>query len=217
MRVIILTWEFPPRIVGAIAFNTNALAVELARRGIDISVVTFHDTWTGFHRGADGVNVWRVTNPIKAHINVLTWNLSLMTEFERVASDIYYSTGDIDLIDAHEWLCVNAAVALKKAFGIPFIYTVYTLEDHRSLNPNNPLSMAIRNLEHLGLHAAERVAVGSQWMKDEVKRLHGISFEKVDIVRSDPTLKAEDILQIYDRVAAARPKVLKSSGQARRG
>lgn len=164
-------------------------------------MITFHDHWTGLHLEPNGVKVWRVTNPVKTHINILTWDLTLMTEFVRVASDIYYSVhGEVDLVDAHEWLCVTAAVSLKKTFDIPFIYTIYSLEDHRSSDVSAPLSVAIKNLEQLGMYEAERMVVGSQWMKGEICRIHGVPYEKVDIVPPNTSSYITDIVKVYERV-----------------
>ena len=39
MRVIMLTWEFPPRVVGQLAYYVNALAAELVKKNVDVFVV----------------------------------------------------------------------------------------------------------------------------------------------------------------------------------
>lgn len=202
MRAVILTWEYPPRIVGDIAHRVKRLAQGLSKGELDVHVITFHDHLTGLYQESDGVKVWRVSNPVKTHINVLTWDLTLMTEFVRVASDVYYSVhGEVDLIDAHEWLCITAAVSLKKAFDIPFIYTIYSLEDHRASDVRAPLSVAIKNLEWLGMYEAERVVVDSHWMKGETSRVHGVPPEKVDVVSPNTPSYLPDVIEVYERVA----------------
>jgi glycosyltransferase involved in cell wall biosynthesis len=197
MLIVILSWEFPPKIVGEIAFYVNKLAIELVKNNVDVNIITHNDMWTGFHEGSDGVKAFRVSNPIKTHLNILTWDLTLMTEFERVFSNIYYNTDEkIDLIDAQEWLCVVAAVALKKAFDIPFIYTIHSLEDHRS-GQKNPYTDAIMSIELLGTYEADRVIVNSSFMKNEVNRLYKTNLRKIDVIRSDTLDWSKDILTTY--------------------
>ena len=74
-----------------------------------------------------------MTNPVHTHIGVLTWVLTLNQEVERVAANVYYGTKKkVDLIDVSDWHFIPAAVTFKKALGIPFVYSVESLEDHRS-------------------------------------------------------------------------------------
>lgn len=189
MRIVIITGEYPPRIIGDIASYVERLASILEKGGLDVVVVTFHDCLRGLETRVDGVKVYRVGNPVEPHLNILTWDLTFAAELERVVSDIYYSVrGEIDLIDAHEWLSIVPSTIMKKAFKIPFIYTLHSLEEHRSYYSNSPLNIAIKNLERLGSYESRRLLVKSKWMKAEVKKLHNIADEKiVSISPSIPT------------------------------
>ncbi|MEM2118875.1 MAG: glycogen/starch synthase, partial [Candidatus Bathyarchaeia archaeon] len=137
MNVLLFSWEYPPRVVGQLANYVRNLAYELAKQKVQVYVVTYHDYLTGGHDDTEGVKSIRVTNPVRTHIGVLTWVLTLNQEVERVASNVYYDLkGQIGLIDAHDWHFIQAAVTLKKAFGIPFVYSVESLEEHRSHGAN---------------------------------------------------------------------------------
>ncbi|NIQ05437.1 MAG: glycogen/starch synthase, partial [Candidatus Korarchaeota archaeon] len=92
MQVIILSWEFPPRIVGKLADYVKELAAHLVKEGVDAYVVTYHDFLTGEKEEPEGVRTYRVTNPVRTHIGVITWVLTLNQEVERVAAKIYYNT-----------------------------------------------------------------------------------------------------------------------------
>ena len=198
MRVIIFTWEFPPRVVGQLSHYVNKLAIDLVEKNIDTYVVTYHDSWVGYHQGADGVKAYRVSNPVKPQINVLTWALNLNQEVERVAADIYYLVKrEVDLIDVHDWHFTPAAVSLKRALGIPFVFSIDSLEDHRSHGSNAPLSLSIKGLESLGADEAERVVAKSDWMKQEVKRIHKTPLEKIDIVSPHSPAWIDEILIAY--------------------
>jgi hypothetical protein len=199
--VIIFTWEFPPRIVGQLSIYVNTLAVELVRRKIDVRVITYHDSWNGYHEGADGIKAYRITDPFRPQINILTWALSLDQEVERVAADIYYSVNrEIDLIDVYDWHFVPAAVSLKRALGVPFVFSIDSLEDHRSHGSSAPLSLSIKSMESLGINEAERIVVKSEWMKQEVIRNLSSGLEKVEVVSPDSPNWVEGVLNAYEKV-----------------
>jgi len=199
LRIIILTWEFPPRIVGELGVYVDKLVRALAARGVDVYVVTFQEGGDSSIQEFEEIKICRVANPIETHVNILTWGLTLMTEFERVSSNIYYLVKkEVDLIDAYEWTCVSAAVLLKKAFNLPFVYTIHSLEEHRSF-ASEPLNIAIRNLEHLGIVEAERILVKSDWMRSEIGKLHGGFEEKVEVVSPDSPSWIREVIRIYEK------------------
>jgi len=202
LRVIILTWEFPPRIIGQLAHYVNKLAVELVKNKVDVHVVTYHDSWVGFSQGQDGVKAYRVTNPVKNQINIISWVLTLSQEFERAIADIYYSYGhEVDLIDAHEWHCIPAAVSVKKALNIPFVFSIDSIENHRSHGAMAPLNLSIRSIESLGVAEAQRILVKSDWMKQEIIKAYGASENKIDVVSSESPNWIEQILESYRKVS----------------
>jgi len=205
MRVIIFSWEYPPRIVGQLADYVRELAVQLVKSGVEVHVVTFHDYLLGEYVEAEGVKAHRVTNPVKTHIGVLTWVLTLNEEVERAAANIYYdSKKQIDLIDAHDWHFIPAAVTLKKALGIPFIYSVDSLENHRSHGAESPFNMAIKSIEWLGMYEAEKLIVKSAWMRDEAVRIYKVPKEKVKVIQPKSATWIKHILETYKNSTEAQ-------------
>jgi glycosyltransferase involved in cell wall biosynthesis len=202
MRVIILSWEFPPRIVGQLANYVKELAVQLVKRDVETYVVTYHDFLTGQHEELEGVKIYRVTNPVRTHIGVLTWVLTLNQEVERAAANIYYKANkQINLIDAYDWHFIHAAVTLKRAFNVPFVYSVESLEEHRSHGANYPFNMSIKSIEWLGLYEAKKVVVKSDWMRDEVVRIYNVPSDKVKVIAPKSKMWMKDILETYKSVA----------------
>jgi glycogen(starch) synthase len=202
MQVVILSWEYPPRVVGQLADYVKEIAVQLVKNHVETYVVTYHDYLAGQFDEPEGVKTFRVTNPVHTHIGVLTWVLTLNQEVERATANIYYSTGEqIDLIDAHDWHFIPAAVTLKKALDIPFVYSVDSLEEHRSHGANLPFNMAIKSIEWLGTYEAKQVIVKSEWMRDEVVRLYKAPSDKIKVVSPKSSSKLRNILETYKTVA----------------
>jgi glycogen(starch) synthase len=205
MHAIILSWEYPPRIVGHLADYVRELAVQLVKNKVETYVVTYHDFLTGEYDESDGVKTYRVTNPVRTHIGVLTWVLTLNQEIERAAANIYYNTGkQVDLMDVHDWHFIPAAVTLKKALNLPFIYSVESLEEHRSHGANSPFNMAIKSIEWLGMYEAEKLIVKSDWMRDETYRLYKVPLEKVKVIPPKSVNWIKNVLETYQTVAGGK-------------
>jgi len=205
MRVIIFSWEYPPRVVGQLSGYVSALSTQLANNKVDVNVVTYDDSATGQTQESSGVKAFRVANPVRNHIGVLTWVLTLNQEVERVAADIYYeSNKQVDLIDVHDWHFIPAAVTLKNGLGIPFVYSVESLEDHRSPNANASYNMAIKSIEWLGFFEAAEVVVKSEWMKEEVERIYNVPKEKITVVPTDLKALVTDVLILFSKVTEAK-------------
>jgi glycosyltransferase involved in cell wall biosynthesis len=202
MRVILFSWEYPPRVVGKLAEHVNALATQLVKNAVDTYVVTYHDFLTGTVEEANGAKVVRVANPVRNHIGVLTWDLTLNDEVERAAANIYYQANKrIDLLNVHDWHFIPAAATLKNALNIPFVYSVESLEDHRSPDSNTPYNMSIKSIEWLGFYEAEKVSVRSEWMRDEVVRIYNVPNEKVEVVSTSTSSWIKAVLKLYNAVS----------------
>ena len=201
MRVILFSWEYPPRVVGQLAEYINALATQLVKNKVETYVVTYHEFLSGAAEEASNVKIVRVTSPVHTNIGVLTWILTLNQEIERVAANIYYQADkQIDLINVYDWHFIPAAVTLKNALDIPFVYSVESLEDHRSPNSNTPHNMSIKSIEWLGFYEAKKGSVKSEWMRDEIVRIYNVPKEKVTVVSPNTVSWIKDVLRLYSCV-----------------
>jgi hypothetical protein len=205
MHLIIFSWEYPPRIVGELSNYVKELATQLVKNNEKAWVVTYHDYLTGEYEEPEGVKTFRVTNPVHTHIGVLTWVLTLNQEVERVAANIYYASNkQVDLIDVHDWHFIPAAVTLKNALAIPFVYSVESLEEHRSHGANSPFNMSIKSIEWLGTYEAEKLLVKSEWMRDEITRIYKVPTTKIKVV---PPKSANWIKEILETYRNSRPGI----------
>jgi glycogen(starch) synthase len=204
MRVIIFSWEYPPRVVGQLSEYVSTLSTQLVSSKVDVNVVTYDDSATGQTQEPSGVKVFKVANPVRTHIGVLTWVLTLNQEIERAAANIYYESKHVDLIDVYDWHFIPSAVTLKNGLGIPFIFSVESIEDHRSPDANSSYNMAIKSIEWLGFYEAARISVKSEWMKDEAVRIYNVPKEKIIIISPNPNDRLSEVLRLYNRVAEAK-------------
>ena len=204
LRTIVFSWEYPPRVVGQLSDYVKALSTALAKKKFEVNVVTY-DERAITENLEGGVKTYRVTNPVKTHIGVLTWVLTLNQEVERAAANIYYQANKrIDLIDVFDWHFIPAAVTLKNGLGIPFIYSVESLEDHRSPTSSAPYNLAIKSIEWLGFYESQMAVVKSEWMKEEVNRIYQVPEDKISVIDVNSESWVADMLKIYGKVAEAK-------------
>jgi len=107
----------------------------------------------------------------------------------------------VDLIDVYDWHFIPAAVTLKHALGIPFVYSVDSLEDHRSPGANLPFNMAIRGIEWLGFYEAQKVTAKSEYMQNEIIRLYKVPKEKIKIITPNTNNWVKNVLEAYKTAA----------------
>ena len=181
MHVILLSWEFPPRTVGLISRDSERIARGLAKHDCKVDVVTYSDRLTGTEERKEGFRVHRVTNPVRTHVNIVTWALTLNTELERVAADIIYDGKDqARLVHASEWICVPAALQLKKTLHTPYLLSIYSTESERSAG--GPLTGAITYLEKSGCLQAAKVIVATKARASIVQKSYGVLAERLAIL-----------------------------------
>ena len=61
--------------------------------------------------------------------------------------------------------------------------------------------MAIKSIEWLGFFEAEAISVKSEWMKDEVVKIHKVPKEKITVISSEPSSLDKEFLKLYSKVA----------------
>ena len=72
-----LTWEYPPRVVGGIARVVNDLSKRLIKDGHDVTVVTYRDGNVPYYELDKGVKVYRVDNFMINANNFIDWVMQL--------------------------------------------------------------------------------------------------------------------------------------------
>lgn len=106
---------------------------------------------------------------------------SLLEEVERYAlvGKSIAKSGDFDLIHAHDWMSILAAVEAKKESGKPMVYHVHSTEYDR--NPGK-MNKRVMEIEKYGLEQADRIIAVSQRTKNMLVENYGISGDKIDVI-----------------------------------
>ncbi len=180
MNVCMLTWEYPPRIVGGIARHCMGLSKALARRNCSVTVVTLEFPGSPSHEVIDGVEVHRVPIEI-GHPSFMTW-VFLFNHFlvKRVAE--LFRDAEFDVIHIHDWLVAPVGITAKHFQNKNLIITVHSTEMGRSQGLKSPGSYTIHSLEWWGTYESSRVIVTTEAMKEEVSSQFRLPLHKFDVI-----------------------------------
>lgn len=63
MRILVLSWEFPPRVVGGIARHVGELYPEIVRLGHEVHMLTLATGLAPVYEIVEGIHVHRVVVP----------------------------------------------------------------------------------------------------------------------------------------------------------
>ena len=183
MKILMLTWEYPPRIVGGIARVVHDLSKRLIKDGHEVTVVTYRDNAdVPEYENDKGVNVYRVDNYMIHPNNFIDWIMQLNFNMLSKATEIINKEGGFDVIHAHDWLVTYAAKSLKNAYDIPIVATIHATEAGRNSGIHDETQRYINDTEWLLTYEATEVIVNSNCMKNEIQRLFGLPFDKINVI-----------------------------------
>ncbi len=182
MKILMLTWEYPPRIVGGIARVVHDLSHRLIKDGHDVTVVTYKEGNTPDFENDKGVKVYRVNNYMINPNNFIDWVMQLNFNMSAKATELIIKEGGFDVIHAHDWLVAYAAKNLKNAFNIPIVSTIHATEAGRNSGIHDDTQRYINDTEWMLTYESTEVIVNSNFMKGDLQRLFGLPFEKINVI-----------------------------------
>ncbi len=181
MRVLHLSWEFPPRIIGGIASHVFDLSRALIRRGVETHVVTCNFPGAREYENIDGVNLHRF-EAYAAGDSFLSWALRMQENMERRGCDLINSLKGVDVIHAHDWLSGVAGIGLKNLYRKPLIITMHSTEYGRRTGIHNDLQACIHEIEGWLCYESWRIITCSYYMRDHVSWCFHIPENKICVI-----------------------------------
>ena len=133
VRVLMLSWEFPPRSTGGIAAHVSGLGTALARAGHDVVVLTVADRPAELvAKPPDQVRVRRALvdlpwlPPSEAVTRVASANHAITKLGSRFEGDLEGWRPDI--VHGHDWQLGWASDSLAHRYDVPFVLTMHGTE-----------------------------------------------------------------------------------------
>jgi glycosyltransferase involved in cell wall biosynthesis len=225
MKMAVLVWEYPPKIVGGL----GTYAAEITRKFVltdnDVTVFTMNDDagtlptreiWRGIeiHRPlhidisdslpdviAEDIRKW--DRGLHLFSKLLIYNY--LSASKLVNELIKKENIKYDLVVAHDWLSAIGGITVKKEVGLPFAFHVHSTEKGRTLGNG---SEVVSNIELHAAKAADMIVTVSYAMKEELTKLGfpkdriQVCYNGVDAQKYNPqdvtAEQAKKIRSLYD-------------------
>jgi glycogen(starch) synthase len=183
LTVMMLTWEFPPRIIGGISPHVYHLSKSLARNGVKVYVVTCDFPGALQHEIVDGVEVFRIDSYKNPSPNFATWVYLMNVNMQKEAAALVNRLGgEVDIFHAHDWLVANAGIGLKHVFRKPLFATVHSTEIGRRNGIHFDYERMIHETEAWLTYEAWKVICCSDYMVSHVRWAFGLPEDKLVMV-----------------------------------
>jgi glycosyltransferase involved in cell wall biosynthesis len=220
-----LSWEYPPKIVGGIARHVEELSWALATRpDMEVHVVTCDHPDAPAEEVFQGVHIHRVAayDAPGGHKDFVHWvhqlNAAMRDRAHTLLSEWLankrasagrkdpkkLSRKDSILLHAHDWLAYFAGVELKHHYKLPLVATVHATEFGRNSGIHSEISRYINHIEQQLVTEAWRVIVCSGFMKGEVEYALRAPWDKSDIIYNGINTEKFDFPFPPDEAAAFR-------------
>ncbi|MEZ5116178.1 MAG: glycosyltransferase family 4 protein [Candidatus Nanopelagicales bacterium] len=186
MRVLHVSWEYPPVVYGGLGRHVHALAEAQARRGHDVTVLTQGSDQAPADQVVNGVRIVRVTPrsdllPLDLD-RLLPWVAAFDHDLGHAGLDLVERWRP-DVVHGHDWMVAHASTTLRQAADVPLVVTVHATEAgrHQGWLPT-AMSRSIHTTEWWLTYEATRVIACSQHMRWEVTRLFAVDADRVDVI-----------------------------------
>ncbi len=197
MKVAVLVYEYPPKIVGGLGTYAAEITRNFVLMDHDVTVFTMNDDagslptreiWRGIeiHRPlhidvsdslpdviAEDIRKWG--RGIDLFGKLLVYNY--LTASKLINELIRKEGMNYDVVVAHDWLSIMGGVTVKKESKLPLAFHVHSTEHGRTLGNG---SSVVGNIELRGAKMADMIVTVSYAMKDELIQL-GFPREKIQV------------------------------------
>lgn len=179
MKILMLSWEYPPKNVGGLSTHVYNLSQSLKTQGHEVHIITCEEGTAPVFEEENGVVVHRVT-PYNIPTDDFTkWvmhlNFAMIEEGIRIIKEF----GRFDIIHAHDWLVAHCAKVLKWAYKIPVVSTIHATETGRNGGIRTEIQRYISSTEWFLSYEAWKVIGCSQYMKNQIKDLFHTPEDKI--------------------------------------
>ncbi|WP_086782692.1 glycosyltransferase family 4 protein, partial [Crossiella equi] len=193
MRVLMLSWEYPPVVVGGLGRHVHALARSLAGQGHEVVVLCRHPAGTDAvtHPGEDvlseGVRVLRVAED-PAHLtfedDLVAWTLGMGHAMVRAGLRLLRDWRP-QVVHAHDWLVGHAAITLAEAADAPLVSTIHATEAGRHSGwLSSTVSQQVHSVEWWLANRSDAMITCSAAMRDEAVHLFEVEPELITVLHN---------------------------------
>lgn len=183
LSVMMLSWEYPPRVIGGISPHIYFLSKHLAKQDVKVYVITCDFPGAPAHEIVDDVEIYRIDSYKSPSPDFATWVYLMNMNMQRETASLMKKIGNkVDVIHAHDWLVANAGIGLKHIFRKPLLVTMHSTEMGRRDGLHTTTEKMIHETEAWLTYEAWKVICCSEYMISHVRYVFGLPNDKLVMV-----------------------------------
>ncbi|WP_072690875.1 glycosyltransferase family 4 protein [Rhodococcus marinonascens] len=204
MKILIVSWEYPPVVVGGLGRHVHHLAAELAAAGHEVVVLSrrpsgtdasTHPTVTHIEEGVLVVAVAEDPAHFVFGEDMLAWTLAMGHAMVRAGIALHKpGVGEgwhPDVVHAHDWLVAHPAIALAEFYDVPLVSTLHATEAGRHSGwVSGRINRQVHSVEWWLANESDALITCSASMQDEVTTLYGPQLPPITVIRNGIDLTA---------------------------
>lgn len=222
MKVLMLSWEYPPHLNGGLGQHVKDLAPALLAADplLELHVVTPSFGAHTWHEHLGRLHVHRVNTQTPDDDRIYDDVLVANAAFVEAVQALIAASGPFDLIHVHDWLPSFASLELQEAYSLPLVATIHATERGRYRGSlYSDLSRAIDAAESRLVRDAQRVITCSLAMQQEVHTFYGVAAERINVIPNGVDsshlrrLRAQDLSDFRRRFAKSEERIVFNVGR----
>jgi len=205
VKILMVSWEYPPVVIGGLGRHVHHLATALAAAGHEVVVLSRRpaDTDPSTHPATDevhdGVRVIAAAHDPHEFTfadDMMAWTLAMGHSMVRagLAVKSVKKSGKKtdsdrpwrpDVVHAHDWLVAHPAIALAGFFDVPLVSTIHATEAGRHSGwVSGPTSRQVHAVESWLVRESDSLITCSASMADEITELFGPGLAGISVIRN---------------------------------
>ncbi len=191
MKILMVSWEYPPVIVGGLGRHVHQLATALAADGHEVVVLSrreagtdpaSHPTTDELREGVRVIAVAHDPHEFDFGRDMMAWTLATGHAMVRAGFGLHGSWVP-DVVHAHDWLVAHPAIALAEFFDIPMVSTIHATEAGRHCGwVSGSISRQVHTLESWLARESDALIACSTSMCDEISDLFGPGLAQITVI-----------------------------------
>ncbi|OBI48266.1 glycogen synthase [Mycobacterium kyorinense] len=191
MKILMVSWEYPPVVIGGLGRHVHHLSTALAAAGHEVVVLCRRPTGTDpsthpsteeFSEGVRVVAAAQDPHEFTFADDMMAWTLAMGHAMTRAGLTLDFTP---DVVHAHDWLVAHPAIALAEFHDVPMVSTIHATEAGRHSGwVSGPVSRQVHALESWLVRESDSLISCSASMSDEITELFGPGLAQITVIRN---------------------------------
>jgi glycogen(starch) synthase len=191
VKVLLVSWEYPPVVVGGLGRHVYQLATALAADGHDVVVLSRQPFGTDpashptTDERRDGVRVIAAAHDpheFEFFADMMAWTLAMGHAMLRAGMGLH-TDWKPDVVHAHDWLVAHPAVALAEFFDVPLVSTIHATEAGRHSGwVSGPTNRQVHAVESWLARESDSMIACSASMAAEITDLFSPGLAEITVI-----------------------------------